>query len=95
MAYGADPNVGRVFMAVGKCFDCTIATDRLRADINGTTVIENGRKSDFDEPGLRSSLSGDPVDLVIDLGVGDGEAVAYGCDLTQGYIEENAAYYSS
>ena len=29
------------------------------------------------------------------LGVGTGEATAYGCDLTAGYVEENAAYYSS
>ena len=31
----------------------------------------------------------------VDLGVGNGEATAFGCDLTEGYIEENAAYYSS
>ena len=95
MAYGADPNVGRVFMAVGKCFDCTIATEGMSATINGTTVIDCGRKADFDEAALRKSLSGDPVDFVIDLGVNDGSAIAYGCDLTEGYIEENAAYYSS
>ena len=95
MAYGADPNVGRIFMAVGKCFDCTLATDRIRADINGTTVIRDGRKAEFDEPALRRSLAGDPIDIDIDLGVNDGSATAYGCDLTQGYIEENAAYYSS
>jgi len=95
MAYGADPNVGRIFMAVGKCFDCTIATDRIRADINGTTVIRDGRKAEFDEPALRRSLAGDPIEIEIDLGVKDGSATAYGCDLTQGYIEENAAYYSS
>jgi len=95
MAYGADPNVGRIFMAVGKCFDVAMASDRLIAAINGTIVIENGRKSDFDEPSLRRSLSGDPVDIAIDLGVGEGEATAYGCDLTEGYIKENAAYYSS
>lgn len=95
MAYGADPNVGRIFMAVGKCFDCTIATDRIQADINGTTVIRDGRKADFDEPALRRSLTGDPIEIEIDLGVEHGSATAYGCDLTQGYIEENAAYYSS
>ena len=31
----------------------------------------------------------------IDLRVGDGRATAYGCDLTEGYIKENAAYYST
>ena len=29
------------------------------------------------------------------LGVGDAAATAYGCDLTKGYIDENASYYSS
>jgi glutamate N-acetyltransferase/amino-acid N-acetyltransferase len=35
------------------------------------------------------------VDLEVDLGAGSAEAIAYGCDLTAGYVEENAAYYSS
>ena len=29
------------------------------------------------------------------LGLGAGQATAYGCDFTEGYITENAAYYSS
>jgi glutamate N-acetyltransferase/amino-acid N-acetyltransferase len=40
-------------------------------------------------------LRGDPLDIRVDLGVGVGAATAYGCDLTEGYINENAAYYSS
>ena len=47
------------------------------------------------EQALRSELAGDPVDIRVDLSVGAGRAVAYGCDLTHGYIDENAAYYSS
>ena len=35
------------------------------------------------------------IDLDVSLGVGTGSARAYGCDLTKGYIDENAAYYSS
>jgi glutamate N-acetyltransferase / amino-acid N-acetyltransferase len=35
------------------------------------------------------------VELEVELGVGTGRATAYGCDLTKGYIDENAAYYSS
>ena len=35
------------------------------------------------------------VDLEVALGVGTGHAQAWGCDLTKGYIDENAAYYSS
>jgi len=95
MAYGADPNVGRILMAVGKCFDCTIDRDRFNADINGTAVIQGGVRADFDEPELRSRLAGDPVEINVDLQIGDGAATAFGCDLTEGYITENASYYSS
>jgi glutamate N-acetyltransferase/amino-acid N-acetyltransferase len=40
-------------------------------------------------------MAREPVDINVDLGMGIGAARAWGCDLTPGYIEENAAYYSS
>lgn len=95
MAYGADPNVGRVLMAIGKCFDAQIEPGSTAAWINGTQVIEAGGRKPFDEAALRTSLAGDPVEIDIDLGIGDASARAWGCDLTEGYVKENAAYYSS
>ena len=95
MAHGADPNVGRILMAIGKCFDVRIAHDTVLASINGIPVVENGRRAGFEDAHVRESLAGDVVDLEVDLGAGAAEAVAYGCDLTAGYVEENAAYYSS
>jgi glutamate N-acetyltransferase/amino-acid N-acetyltransferase len=95
MAHGADPNVGRILMAVGKCFDVTLHPAGTDARINGVPVITGGTRAPFDEAGLRASLAGDPLDIDVDLGVGRGEATAFGCDLTAGYVAENAAYYSS
>ncbi len=95
MAYGADPNVGRILMAVGKCFDCQIAPQRLYAEINGTPVIRHGVMAPFDEAELRQRLAGELVEIAVDLGLAEGQATAFGCDLTEGYITENAAYYSS
>ncbi len=95
MVFGADPNVGRILMAVGKCFDARVDPDAISASICGVGVLEGGRKIAFDEGLVRELLAGDPVDLAVDLGVGAHGARAWGCDLTQGYIEENAAYYSS
>jgi glutamate N-acetyltransferase / amino-acid N-acetyltransferase len=95
MAFGADPNVGRILMAVGKCFDVTLVANRLGASINGYPVIELGVRAQFNEDRVRAALAGDTVDLEVDLDVGTAEATAYGCDLTPGYIAENAAYYSS
>jgi glutamate N-acetyltransferase / amino-acid N-acetyltransferase len=95
MAFGADPNIGRVLMAVGKCFDCRVDPDRIRIEINGRLLYEREQRIDFDENEVRALLSGDPVAIIVDLQVGDATAKAYGCDLTEGYIQENAAYYSS
>jgi glutamate N-acetyltransferase/amino-acid N-acetyltransferase len=95
MAHGADPNVGRILMAIGKCFDCRIQPDATNAWINSHLVVHGGVRCDFDEDRLRQELRGDTVDLEVDLGVGQASATAFGCDLTRGYIEENAAYYSS
>ena len=95
MVYGADPNVGRILMAVGKCIDCAIDRDTTDAWINGHPVLRNGYRLDFDDGVVREALGSEIVDIVVSLGVGTTEATAYGCDLTQGYIDENAAYYSS
>jgi glutamate N-acetyltransferase/amino-acid N-acetyltransferase len=95
MVHGADPNVGRLLMAVGKCFDCTIEPTTTDAWINGFQVVGRGERLAFDDAVVRETLSREIVDIAVALGVGDGEATAYGCDFTKGYIEENAAYYSS
>lgn len=95
MAHGADPNVGRILMAVGKCVECTIEPARTDAWINGVQVVRAGERVEFDEAAVRRELDGDTVDLEVELGVGDAGARAFGCDLTEGYVKENAAYYSS
>lgn len=95
MVHGADPNVGRVLMAVGKCIECTLRPEATDAWINGQKVVQGGRRTTFDEATVRAALGTDTTDIVIALGVGDAEATAFGCDLSAGYIAENAAYYSS
>jgi glutamate N-acetyltransferase/amino-acid N-acetyltransferase len=95
MVHGADPNVGRLLMAVGKCFDCTIAPGSTDASINGFAVVRGGSRVEFDDATVRDTLRHEVVDLEVSLGAGAASATAFGCDLTKGYIEENAAYYSS
>jgi glutamate N-acetyltransferase / amino-acid N-acetyltransferase len=95
MVHGADPNVGRILMAIGKCIDCEIATTRTSASINGFEVVRHGERVDFDDALVRTALATSIIDLVVEVGVGMASATAYGCDLSKGYIAENAAYYSS
>ncbi len=95
MAYGADPNVGRLLMAVGKCVECRVIPERVNARIQGVEVVRGGVPASFEDEAVRVLLSGDPVEITVELGVGSGSAMAFGCDLTEGYIRENAAYASS
>ena len=95
MVHGADPNVGRLLMAVGKCFACTIHPASTDAWINGVQVVAGGERLPFDDAVVRATLAAEVVEIAVALGVGDGEARAWGCDLTKGYVDENAAYYSS
>ncbi len=95
MAYGADPNIGRVLMAVGKCFSCKVDPKKIEVTINNTLVYKDMTRVAFDEGKVRKLLGGELVHISVNLNVGVESSVAYGCDLTEGYIKENAAYYSS
>ena len=95
MVHGADPNVGRILMAVGKCFDAAIRPASTDASINGQMVVRSGKRLDFDDAAVRETLKAEVVEIEVALGVGRAQATAFGCDLTKGYIDENAAYYSS
>jgi glutamate N-acetyltransferase/amino-acid N-acetyltransferase len=95
MVHGADPNVGRILMAVGKCFDCKISPATTSASVNGFEVVRRGMRVNFDDAMVRAAFSTGTIDIVVELGVGLASATAYGCDLSTGYITENAAYYSS
>ena len=95
MVHGADPNVGRILMAVGKCTECTISPGTTDAWINEYAVVRAGERLPFDDDIVRAAFANEVVEIVVALGAGTAAATAYGCDLTQGYVAENAAYYSS
>jgi len=95
MVHGADPNVGRILMAIGKCVDCAVVPAKTAASVNGCTVVRDGARVDFEDAAVRAALATDTVEIVVDVGAGTASATAYGCDLSTGYITENAAYYSS
>ncbi|WP_457841011.1 bifunctional ornithine acetyltransferase/N-acetylglutamate synthase, partial [Staphylococcus aureus] len=41
---------------------------------------------------LAEIMAADHVDIDVELGIGDGEATVYGCDLSDGYVRINADY---
>ena len=89
--HGADPNWGRLAMAIGKLYDhLTIDPDAVRFSF-GEQVL-SGSSTPADLAAAEAHMQGDVVQIGIDLGAGDAEFTVYGCDLTHGYISINADY---
>ncbi len=89
--HGADPNWGRVVMALGRS-GARFSLDRVRVTIAGTTVFEHGAPIDTDLSAVVAALQQPRSEIDIDLGAGDGHGHAWGCDLTAGYVRINAEY---
>ncbi len=90
--HGADPNWGRVAMAIGKCSDDT-DIDQERVVIRfGTTEVYPTQVGDEGLEALSEYLRGDEVVIHVSLATGDASATVWGCDLTDGYIRINADY---
>lgn len=91
---GGDANWGRVVMAVGKAGE-PADRDRLSIAFGGHWAARDGQPvEDYDEAPVARHLEGQDVDMTVDLGMGDGRATVWTCDLTHGYIEINADYRS-
>ncbi|MXP42444.1 bifunctional glutamate N-acetyltransferase/amino-acid acetyltransferase ArgJ [Altererythrobacter soli] len=91
---GEDANWGRVVMAVGKAGE-PADRDKLSIGFGGTWAARDGQPlADYDEAPVAAHLKGREIDIEVDLGLGDGHATVWTCDLTHGYIAINADYRS-
>ncbi|HBJ41047.1 MAG TPA: bifunctional ornithine acetyltransferase/N-acetylglutamate synthase [Hyphomonas sp.] len=91
---GEDPNWGRVVMAVGKS-GAAADRDRLSIRFGDIEVAKDGwRSPDYSEEAAAAHMKGQNITIGVDLGLGDGKATVWTCDLTHGYIEINADYRS-
>jgi len=91
---GEDANWGRVVMAVGKAGE-PADRDRLSIRFGDTVVARDGMVVEgYDEAPVAAHLKGQEIDIGVDLGLGDGRATVWTCDLTHGYISINADYRS-
>jgi glutamate N-acetyltransferase/amino-acid N-acetyltransferase len=91
---GEDANWGRVVMAVGKAGE-PADRDRLSIGFGGVWAAKEGQPlPGYDEAPVAAHLKGREIDIAIDLGLGEGRATVWTCDLTHGYIAINADYRS-
>ncbi|MFN3215620.1 MAG: bifunctional glutamate N-acetyltransferase/amino-acid acetyltransferase ArgJ [Acidimicrobiales bacterium] len=89
-----DANWGRIVMAVGKAGQ-RADRDALAIWIGDELTAQHGVVAPtYDEARATEHLRGDEIDLRVDVGIGDGQATVWTCDLTHGYIDINAGYRS-
>jgi glutamate N-acetyltransferase/amino-acid N-acetyltransferase len=91
---GEDANWGRVVMAVGKAGE-PADRDTLSIGFGGVWAAKEGLPlADYDEAPVAAHLKGREIQIEVDLGLGEGRATVWTCDLTHGYIAINADYRS-
>ncbi len=89
--YGADPNWGRLMMALGRS-GAEAVEEKVDLFVNGVCIMEAGTPIPFHRDAVVALMSGEQVDFRISLHLSDGAATAYGCDLTEQYVIINSAY---
>jgi glutamate N-acetyltransferase/amino-acid N-acetyltransferase len=92
--YGEDPNWGRVLAAAGRAgveFDPDRVSLFIGTGDDRTPLVEDGRIV-VDLERAKQAMRGKEVRFELELGEGDREATAWGCDLTEKYVEINGRY---
>ncbi|RIL27470.1 bifunctional glutamate N-acetyltransferase/amino-acid acetyltransferase ArgJ [Staphylococcus gallinarum] len=89
--HGEDANFGRIITAIGYASQ-NVEPSETYVKLAEVPVVEEGMAVLFDEQYLKEQLQGDNIEIEATVGTGDGEAVAYGCDLSYDYIRINASY---
>ena len=88
--HGADPNWGRIAAAAGRS-GAALDPDRLAVRIGSITVYD-GAPLPFDERAASRALRGKVVGIGLDLRLGRGSGMAWGCDLSAEYVAINSEY---
>jgi glutamate N-acetyltransferase/amino-acid N-acetyltransferase len=91
--FGEDPNWGRIASTIGSA---GIACDDERLQIHyDDLLIYSSTQRELDaqrEEAAYTIMKQDAFTITCDLGMGEGEYTAYGCDLSYDYVKINAEY---
>ena len=97
--FGGDPNWGRIVSAIGYSgcdLNPDIVTIAIANDADEVDLVRDGEILAFeDTPNLKRAekvMQSENVKVNIEMNLGDGEATAWGCDLTYDYVKINAEY---
>jgi glutamate N-acetyltransferase/amino-acid N-acetyltransferase len=89
--HGGDPNWGRIVCALGYS-GSELAIDTLTVEVAGVTVFDKGAGVEADLDRVREGFEQPEIEIRACLGLGEGTAEAWGCDLSAEYVRINADY---
>ncbi len=91
---GEDANWGRVVMAVGKSGEMA-DRDRLAIWFGDVRVAVDGERDPaYSEEAASAVMKREDIPLRVEIGLGNGRATVWTCDLTKEYVEINGDYRS-
>ena len=89
--HGSDPNWGRVVAAIGRS-GAEVVESQIDVFLDSLCLMRAGHPQPFDKEGARALLSAKEVSVRVNLNLGEAEATAWGCDLSEEYVTLNSAY---
>ncbi len=93
--FGRDPNWGRVVAAVGYS-GARVEPDRISLAFAGkdksAELVNGGRILEVTSGTLENIMGSEEIIISVDLGLDNGSATAWGCDLSYDYVRINAEY---
>ena len=93
--FGRDPNWGRVVAAVGYS-GAQVEPDRISLAFAGkdksAELVNEGRILEVTSGTLEDIMGSEEIIISVDLGLDNGSATAWGCDLSYDYVRINAEY---
>jgi glutamate N-acetyltransferase/amino-acid N-acetyltransferase len=89
---GADPNWGRIMMALGKSA-ARVDQDKVAIAFGEECLVERGvLREGVRLERIREIMGGQEYEITIDLGLGRGEDRVWTCDLSEEYVRINGKY---
>lgn len=89
--HGNDPNWGRMVVALGRS-GARVKEESLSLYVNDVCIMEDGLPVPFFKDAIVLQMQNPEVTYTINLGLGEGSATAWGCNLSEAYVTFNSAY---
>ncbi|AFJ42808.1 bifunctional ornithine acetyltransferase/N-acetylglutamate synthase [Francisella orientalis] len=92
--YGESPNWGGVLAKIGEVDIDEQTLESCQIFMQGQKIFANGLPVSDDLTNLKNTMKEDTITIDVKFSQGNQQAIAWGCDLTQQYVNINAEYLS-